>query len=199
MRRSALIVAPLLALVLVAGCGQGDDNDAADGSGTSDSDSKSGDKDSDSGGDGSLKSCVVGDWEADTDAMEALGMDTSVFDDLGSDMSLDFVFTFAKGGDFDWNLDLSGTDETEGTPVTVEANFNFIGTWKVSGSDAVDLTLEDANGSMTYSADGQDLTQDMDADDLGVGETSTVTMTTTCSGSTLKMTNDASNTLTLKR
>ncbi len=199
MRRSALIVAPLLTLVLLAGCDQGDNNDNNPGDRTdASSDSASDHKGSDSRTDG-LESCIVGDWKADPDALDAMGMDTSAFDAFGSDVDVNFVFTFAKGGDFDWNLGFSSAGTMEGVPFSMDGNVTMVGTWKLSGGDQMKLTLDDASGSVTASAAGQEQTQDMDADDLGMADAGVTSMAVTCSGSTLTMGNDASDTIALQR
>ena len=195
MRRSALIVAPLLALALVAGCDQGDDL-PGDGPDRSSADPTSEGKDTDSG-DGSLESCVVGDWEADDDTLAAMGLDD--YAELGADMNADIVFTFEKGGDFDWSFDISGSSTQQGAPYSMDMNISLIGTWKVLGSDQMNLTLDDANGSMTIEMAGQTQTEDLTGEDLDMTDADDAIMTVTCTGSTLAMTDDSSETITLKR
>lgn len=204
MRRSALVFAPLLALVLLAGCDQGSGNNfrPADGSDSTSDGSKGSDFGGGGGGGGGrgdLESCVVGDWKADPEALAALGMDTSEFDALGADVNFDFVFTFSRGGDFDWNLKFSSAGVTSGTAFSMDVNMDMIGTWKISGSDQMDLTLDDASGKVSYTVGGVTQSEDMSGDDLGMSDAGDTTMTVTCSSSTLTMTDNASETMTLTR
>lgn len=195
MRRSALIVAPLLALGLLAGCDQGNNNDNPGDGG--DTDATSDGKDSNRG-DG-LESCIVGDWEADADTLATMGLDE--LSELGTDMSVDIVFTFEKGGDFDWAFAIAGSGEEQGMAMSMDMDLSLIGTWKVSGSDQVNLTLDDATGTMTVEAGGQKQSQDITGDDLDldVANADDATMTVTCSASALKMTDDSSETISLTR
>ena len=194
MRRSALMLAPVLALGLVAGCSQGKSNDFHPGgdAGQGSTDSTPDDMGSDLNGNnndshnsGDLASCVVGSWEAGDAALQTLGMNDA--SEFGPGATVDFVWTFDQNGDANWNLAVSGS--SQGTAIDVTIDFN--GNWKVSGS-RMTLSLPDVSGSMTYSAGGVQQSQDITAADIGMDSSDLTNLqsTVSCTSSTLTVTDD---------
>ncbi|MCL2091380.1 MAG: hypothetical protein FWH11_09210 [Micrococcales bacterium] len=146
-----------------------------------------------------LESCVVGSWQADSDALEAMGLDTSAFDGLGDDLNFDFVLTFVKGGSLDWTMTFSSHGTMHGSSFTMDGNIALLGTWETFGSDKMDLTMDDANGTVTVRVAGQTQTENMNGDELGMSDIDDTRMTVACSASAMTMIDNASGTISLTR
>ncbi|MCL2091751.1 MAG: hypothetical protein FWH11_11255 [Micrococcales bacterium] len=212
MRRSALIVAPLLALVLVAGCNQGN-NDNRVGSSPSSSDSKpksksksDDDKGTDFGGRGSLEACIVGDWDIGPDALKVFDRDSDIEgiqdylrDELGSEADINLAFAFKKNGNFDLSMVISTAGVKDGVSFSIDMDIDMVGTWKVSGSDRLDIVTNDISGVVRSDIAGEKRTEYTGADDFEDFEPGLTRTTATCSGSTLKMTDEGAETAIMKR
>lgn len=172
MRRIALMVAPLLALVLVAGCSQ--DDDAADQPDSTASAGPSAERDEST-------PCAVGTWTADKDLiLEAMGVTDGQQD--GVDVGAEGLFSLEldPGGTVDglWDMTILMSDPDEGE-IRATIDLTFKGTWSGSDSD-LELAIAEGEGEMTRTADGQTRTTDAS----GMFEQDEL-WTATCSGPTL--------------
>jgi len=159
MRRTALLLAPVFALALVAGCDQVTNTNGS-GSGAT----------AGQGGGGSGP-CIVGSWTADAKNLltQTLGQDGSLPSGATADGTLGFTFTST---DFTYTMDVSlnimGQSSSSQGEVT--------GTYRADGGQVL---LKPTKGSSTE--DGK--TTQMSTDDL-----SESTMNFECSSSTLTLT-----------
>jgi len=208
MRRSALAVAPLLALLLVAGCDQGGDGRDFDGKGAEFGDSRTNSNanannranNDDNRGNtaGSLESCVVGSWKTDMDGMKAMmdPADLAQFEAQG--MTFDLVFTFKQNKDYSMDMALSGQGVEQGYTYTLSGTVNFTGSWAMSGNEALNLKLTDVGGQMKVTGMGQTQTVPVTKDDFDPADFALGVASATCTASTLEL-KGGTDTLSLTR
>ncbi|MCL2466878.1 MAG: hypothetical protein FWF02_11220 [Micrococcales bacterium] len=205
MRRSALAVAPLLALVLVAGCGQGNnprvdfDKKGADfgDSGTADTNDTANSGRNDPLG--SLDSCVVGSWLADMANLMEVGVDPMDIAELRAlGASFDLVFTFKKNGDYAMEMIITGSGTEQGVAYTLDGTISFTGSWSMSGTEVIDITTTDVGGQMTMVVGDQTQTIPVTDSDFTASDYSFGKVPATCSASTLEM-QSGKSTLVLTR
>lgn len=188
MRRRALILTPLLALALVTGCSSTSkdkpaDTPAAGGSPAAGNSPAAGAQDD--------APCVVGEWQADADALtEAMGLPDDPGTNLNVEGSFDLRFT---DSDFDWHWAMTMSGTVNGSEGSAAVDATLKGTWS-GPDDDLTFTMTDATGTMTSTENGQTTTENA-ADSFTPGET----WTATCSGSTMTVRMDENDQMTLTR
>ncbi|MCL2849395.1 MAG: hypothetical protein FWE61_05045 [Micrococcales bacterium] len=184
MRRSALLVIPLLAIALLAGCNQGDQPNNITTPGKGSDFGHSGDKgnngnNGENNNVGDLESCIVGTWNADADALATMGTDMAEMDVLGDGLTV--LFKMKAAHTFEVVMEAS----------EVAMTMTMSGTWSVSGSDRLYMIMQDVTAEVM----GQRLT----AADLEMDLPQRSTATAKCASRTLEMRDPGGEPYTLTR